>query len=88
MPRRVAVEKDLSAIGDHLAENGLEVERVEMTDLTPSRLQGYGAVVISGQTTNFMGMEDIKAKVPVIEAAGKTADEITAMVKERLQLQD
>jgi hypothetical protein len=35
-----------------------------------------------------MGMEDIKAKVPVIEAAGKTADEITAMVKERLQLQD
>ncbi|WP_258360907.1 YkuS family protein [Moorella sulfitireducens (nom. illeg.)] len=87
MPRRVAVEKNLSAIGDHLAQNGIEVERVDRGDLTPSRLQGYGAVVVSGQATNFLGMEDIKADIPVIEAAGRTADEITAMVKERLQLQ-
>lgn len=88
MPLRVAVERDLSAIGDHLVENGLQVEQVDMTDLTPDRLQGYGAVVVSGQTTNLMGMEELKARVPVIEATGKTADEITAMVKERLQLQD
>lgn len=87
MSQRIAIERDLSAIGDHLAENGLQVERVDMTDMTPDRLQTYDAVVISGQTTNFMGMEDMKAPVPVIEARGKTADEITAIVKERLQPQ-
>jgi len=87
MPQRVAVERDLSAIGDHLAENGLQVEQLDLTDMTPERLQGYGAVIVSGQTTNFMGMADLKARVPVIEAAGKTADEITSMVRERLQLQ-
>lgn len=86
MPQRVAIERDLSAIGDHLAENGLQVERLDLTDMTPERLQGYGAVIISGQTTNFMGMADLKTRVPVIEAAGKTADEIASMVKERLQL--
>ncbi|BCV20203.1 YkuS family protein [Moorella sp. Hama-1] len=86
MTQRVAIERDLSAIGDHLAENGLQVERLDLTDMTPERLQGYGAVIISGQTTNFMGMADLKTRIPVIEAAGKTADEITSMVKERLQL--
>lgn len=58
-----------------------------MTDMTSAQLKNYDAVVVSGQTTNFMGMEDRKAPVPVIEARGKTADEITAIVKERLQLQ-
>ncbi|MGI9861354.1 YkuS family protein [Moorella naiadis] len=86
MPQRVAVERDLSAIGEHLAENGLQVERLDITDMTPERLQDYGAVVISGQSTNFMGMADLKTRVPVIEAAGKTADEITSMVREHLQL--
>ncbi|NLW07617.1 MAG: YkuS family protein [Clostridia bacterium] len=87
MPHRIAIERDLSAIGDHLAEQGLQVERVDMTDMTSAQLKNYDAVVVSGQTTNFMGMEDRKAPVPVIEARGKTADEITAIVKERLQLQ-
>jgi len=87
MPQRVAIERDLSAIGDHLAKNGLQVDRLDMTDMTPDRLKNYDAIVVSGQTTNFMGMEDIKAPVPVIEARGKTADEVTDMVKKRLRLQ-
>ncbi|MBE3572820.1 MAG: YkuS family protein [Moorella humiferrea] len=87
MSRRVAVEKNLSAISDHLAMNGIEVERIDTADLTPARLRSYGAVVVSGENTNFMGMEDIKGEIPVIEASGMTPDEITAAVKERLQLQ-
>jgi len=85
--QRVAIERNLDAIGDKLAENGINVDRIDITDMTPEMLQNYGAIVISGQSTNFMGMEDIKTKAPVIEAEGKTPDEITSMVKERLNLQ-
>lgn len=85
--KKVAIERDLSAIGDHLAENGLQVDRLDMTDMTLERLQNYGALIISGQSTNFMGMEDIKANIPVIEARGRSAEQITSMVKNYLELQ-
>lgn len=86
MRKRVAVERTISAIGDHLAEQGFEVDWVDMGELQAKDLQNYGAVVISGQDSNLLGQEDIKTEVPVISAEGKTPAEIAEMVRERLEL--
>lgn len=86
MRKRVAVERTISAIGDHLAEQGFEVDWVDMSELKPKDLHNYGAIVISGQDSNLLGREDIWTETPVITAEGKTPAEITEMVRERLEL--
>lgn len=85
MSKRVAVERTISAIGDHLTEQGFEVEQVDMDNLTVGQLKDYGALVISGQDSNIMGMENIIAGVPVIQAEGRTPAEIAEMVRQKLE---
>lgn len=87
MAKRVAVERTISAIGDYLTEQGLEVEQIDINDLTVGQLKDYGALVISGQDSNIMGMEDIIAGVPVIQAEGRTPAEVAKLVRQRLEWQ-
>ncbi|GFN22705.1 MAG: YkuS family protein [Thermoanaerobacteraceae bacterium] len=87
MVKRIAVEDTISAIGDHLEEQGFEVDRVDMSNLTGDQLKNYSVLVISGQDSNMMGMEDITAGVPVIQAVGKTPAQVAQMVRERLEYQ-
>lgn len=85
MRKRVAVERTISAIGDYLTEQGLEVEQVDTNNLTVDQLKDYGALVISGLDSNVMGMEDIIAGVPVIQAEGRTPAEVAELVRQRLE---
>lgn len=67
----VAVEKNLS----RLAES-LEVEGYEVINLDDADLDTVDAILVSGADNNLMNIQDITATVPVINASGKTADEI------------
>ncbi|MCG0278448.1 MAG: YkuS family protein [Thermanaeromonas sp.] len=86
MRKRVAVERTISAIGDHLAEQGFEVDWIDTGVLQAKDLANYGAIIISGQDSNLLGREDIGTEAPVISAEGKTPAEIAEMVRERLEL--
>jgi len=67
----VAVEKNLSTIADVL-----ETEGYDVVSLDGQNLESVDAIVISGADSNLMNMQDTVTNVPVINAAGKTADEI------------
>jgi len=77
MDRIVAVNEDLKGLKEALASRGYDVVGLEKGDMDKA-----GAVVISGMEQNLMGMEDIKSRVPVINAAGKTDEEIVRSINE------
>lgn len=86
MAKRVAVERSISAIGDHLLEQGFDVDLVDENNLYLKDWSNYGAIVISGQDSNLMGMEDIRLEAPIITAEGKTPAEIAELLRRRLEL--
>ncbi|QGT99381.1 hypothetical protein SYNTR_0788 [Candidatus Syntrophocurvum alkaliphilum] len=67
----VAVEGNLSHVKDYLNTNGYQVIPVE--DAFEKQIL---AVVISGADENLMGMQELAVKVPVINALGKTPEQI------------
>lgn len=67
----VAVEKNLANIVDYLEAKGYEVINLDEADL-----DSVDAIVVSGADANLMNMQDTLAQVPVINAAGKSSDEI------------
>jgi len=83
MARRIAVEEGLTNVVQALQEEGFEV-----TKLTEGRLPDVAAAVVSGMSNNFMGIADTDGnKMPVIEAAGRTAQEIVDSVRYAVELQ-
>jgi len=76
---RIAVEDGLSNVKEALRAEGYKV-----TSLAPGQMQGVGAVVVTGLSSNFMGIHDTNGnQFPVIDASGKTVDEVIRQVKER-----
>ena len=70
--KRIAVEDSLINISDYLINQGCDV-----CSLTEEKnLDRCDAVVITGEDENFMGIHDTLTKAIVIDAAGKTAQEV------------
>jgi ACT domain-containing protein len=67
----VAVEQNLSNVIDLL-----ETEGYEVVTLDEANLDTVDAIVVSGADINLMNMQDTLTEVPVINAAGKTAEDI------------
>lgn len=67
----IAVEQNLTSLTDRLELEGYEVVNLDAADLAT-----VDAVVISGADNNLMNMQDIVTDVPVINASGKTAEDI------------
>lgn len=76
---RIAVEKGLENVKQALRSEGFEI-----TELAPGRLSGVSAAVVTGMDSNIMGIQDTDGNpFPVIDASGKSADEIVREVRER-----
>lgn len=76
---RVAVQEGLEHVKQALRSEGFEITR-----LTPGHMSGVDAAVVTGMSSNFMGIHDTDGnKFPVIDASGKTAEEIVQQVRER-----
>ena len=76
MKKVIAVEDSLSPV-----KNALQQERYDVTYLGDNRSD---AIIISGMNENFMGMEDIRQDVPVINAQGKSTEEVIEELKNKM----
>lgn len=72
----IAVEKILS----NLAEV-LEVEGYDVVFLDDSNMNSVDAIIVGGADINLLNMQDVLTDVPVINAAGKTFNEIIEELK-------
>ncbi len=83
---KVAVSPYLHSVKEKLHEEGIEVVELDSENIHHLR-NDISAVILSGGDENIMGMQDIQGEFPVINAEGKTPEEITAQVKNKLKLQ-
>ncbi|MEG6584416.1 YkuS family protein [Dendrosporobacter sp. 1207_IL3150] len=67
----IAIEKNLSRLADLL-----ETEGYDVVDLENTNIDSVDAIVLSGVDNNIMNMQDIQVHVPIINAAGKSTEEI------------
>ncbi len=76
---RIAVEDGLENV-----KQALRAEGYKITKLSPGKMEGVGAAVVTGMSNNFMGIHDTNGnRFPVIDATGKTVDEVVRQVRER-----
>ncbi|NHM26734.1 YkuS family protein [Desulfofundulus sp. TPOSR] len=75
MAKKIAVEENLTGLRELLRKQGYTV-------VNPGGDENVLAMVITGLDNNTMNMQDITTKVPVIDAAGKTPDQVLARIKE------
>jgi len=67
----IAVDEDLKGLREAIAGQGYEVVSLNEKDIDKA-----DAVVVSGMEDDLMNIQDIKTKAPVINAVGKTSEEI------------
>lgn len=67
----IAIESTLSTLADILETKGYEV-----VDLNENNLVGIDAIIVGGSDINVMNMQDSLTDVPVINASGKSFNEI------------
>ncbi|SHI67534.1 YkuS family protein [Desulfofundulus thermosubterraneus] len=75
MAKKIAVEENLTGLRELLREQGYTV-------VNPGSDENVLAMVVTGLDNNAMNMQDITTKVPVIDAAGKTPEQVLARIKE------
>lgn len=80
MNRTIAVEHSLTPVMDLLSEKGYKVEDIDISSEYRKNINRYDAVVITGINRDFLGVEDIVSKIPVIDADGLTAEQICHQV--------
>lgn len=75
---KIAVEDSLDNVKDVLRANGHQVVSID-------NFADSACSVISGQDTNVLGIADTSTKASVINAEGKTADQVLEQVNRVLQ---
>lgn len=74
--KKVALEEGLpGGLREMLKKEGYEV-------VSPYRGQNVDAIITTGLDNNFMNMQDIKDTAPVIDASGKTPEDIIKRLRE------
>ncbi|MGI5920486.1 MAG: YkuS family protein [Syntrophomonadaceae bacterium] len=71
MSKIIAIDRNLTPFKEFLTQKGCQ-----LVDLDAARNRAIDAVVLSGVHENLMGMEDIMIDAPVINAKGKTPEEV------------
>jgi peptidase E len=77
LQKKVAIEKNLHNVKQMFENQGYQVDTIDDTQIDSiGTISKYDAIIISGGNKDFMGIEDTNTKSPIINAEGKTAEEI------------
>lgn len=79
MPKKIALEDNLTSFAPFLIDKGFEVTLLH--SLTSAPLDEFDAVVVSGQTNNFLNIQDTLTSAPVIDATGMTDDQVYQRIR-------
>jgi galactitol-specific phosphotransferase system IIB component len=80
MKGKIAIEPALTNVRNYLTENGFDV--VTMTGQSSNALRNYDAIVVTGLSTNLLGIEDTETKAVVINADGLSPEEVADRLNE------
>ncbi|HEY8421822.1 MAG TPA: YkuS family protein [Thermoclostridium sp.] len=74
--QKIAVQRGLTPVQEYLTDRGYEVEVVDFDAFSKAQSEEYDAIVLTGMSKNFLGMEDTATNAPVIDATGMTPEEV------------
>lgn len=77
---KIGVEQSLSNVAENLKKAGHEVVTLKQA----SDAKGCDCCVISGQDENVMGIQNTVTQGSVINASGRSAEEIQQEIEQRL----
>lgn len=75
----VAIEKGLTPVKELLEQSGYRVIGIEDADIN-----AVDAIVVRGSDENITGRQDMMSRAPVIEATGRTPEEVRAEINRRV----
>lgn len=81
MAKKIGVEPDLTPIKDFLKEKGYDVVNINNGVSSDISISNFDAIVVSGLSNNFLGMEDTFTKGKVIDASGLTPSEVESQIR-------
>ena len=81
---RIAVQEGLKTFKDYLSNKGYSVEVIKNND-SFNNFKNFDAVVLSGMNKDFLGIQDTKTRVPVIDATGMTPEDVYNQLSKELQ---
>jgi len=86
MKYKVGVEDNLSSFREALYNNGYDVLNLSRDpELSEVTMRDLDAIVVSGQNDNLLGVQTIKSPAPVINAEGRTPEDVLSELKARLE---
>ncbi len=75
--KKVGIEKTLKNVKRYLENRDCSVELLnESNKESQGTLNSFDAIVVSGSDSNLMGIQDIATGTEIIDASGKTENEI------------
>lgn len=82
--KKVAIVKELGTIGDYLKNEGYSVQELDTNmKYNSSTLNSFDAVILSGLSEDFMGVQDTLTATPIINAEGMTAEQIKGEIDKK-----
>lgn len=82
MVKKIAVQKGLTPVQEYLEAQGYAVETVEFDAFTKAQNEDYDAIVLTGMSKDFLGMQDTATAAPVIDATGMTPEEVFEQINQ------
>jgi len=75
--KKVAVQKGLGPIKNHLENEGFKVKEFDNRKKTAKNyLNKFDAVVVTGESKDVMGIEDTLTNASIINADGMSAEDV------------
>ena len=81
MGKKVGIEGSLTDVKELLQSKGYEVEELGNTN----NLNKYDAIIVTGQDSNVLGIENTVTKSPIISARGQSAEDIYQQLQNRIK---
>jgi galactitol-specific phosphotransferase system IIB component len=83
---KIGIEKSLTDVKEYLEQNNQKAVLLDGSKKSSNRaLKKYDVIVTSGMDSNFLGMHDTVTKTQVVNADGKTPEEVLNEIKSRLE---
>ncbi len=84
--RKIAIEKTLTDVRDILESNNYKVDILDDNIRNSSTtLDQYDAIVVTGAESNVMGFQNAETVTQIINAKGKTAEEVYSEISDRVR---
>ncbi len=84
MNRKIAVENGLTPVMEYLSEKGYKVDGIDLGSEYKKDIDKYDAIVVTGMDKDFLGVQDVVSKIPVIDARGLSAEQVYKRISSSL----